>query len=168
MKEGNKIKKAPLTNKVEELERLIETISRSKIMWETTFDVISDPVLIINRNFEIKRANKSFARACSMDIRDVIGKKCFKIFAGYDATCPDCPVFDTLESNKPHHIELKMFPRERQYNVNAYCLPSVPMDTDESIVLHYRDITDWKQLQRKLMHSEKMAAIGTLAGGIAP
>ncbi|OVE80534.1 hypothetical protein BVY03_06135 [bacterium K02(2017)] len=156
-----------LSNKVEELEQLVETISRSKTMWETTFDVISDPVLIINRNFEIKRANKAFAKACNIDIRKVSQKKCYKIFAGYDSTCPDCPVFDTLESNEPHYVELNMFPKQRQYNVNAYSMPKLNIDPDESIILHYRDITDQKQLQKRLMHSEKMAAVGTLAGGVA-
>lgn len=158
---------AELSQKVEELERLIETISRSKIMWETTFDVISDPVLIINRNYDVKRANKALAKACNEDIREVIGRKCYKVFAGYDSPCPKCPVLDTLESHDPHHVELGMFPKQRQYNVNTYCLPDVSLDSDESIVLHYRDITEEKQLQKKLMHSEKMGAVGTLAGGVA-
>jgi two-component system NtrC family sensor kinase len=34
-------------------------------------------------------------------------------------------------------------------------------------VHHYRDVTEEKRLQRKLIQSEKMAAIGMLAGGVA-
>ena len=72
-----------LSEKVTELEKLVEIISRSKMMWEATFDVISDPVMIINRKFEITRANKALAKACGMDIRAVIQKKCYEVFAGY-------------------------------------------------------------------------------------
>ncbi|MBU0505243.1 MAG: ATP-binding protein [bacterium] len=153
--------------KVEELESLVETISRSKVMWETTFDVISDPVLIINRNYEIRRANKALAKACDLNIRDVIGKKCHEIFAGYQKPCPKCPVDDIATTQQPDYRELEMFPTQRQYTVNAYAVPSVFNEQDESIVLHYRDITDEKHLQKKLMQSEKMAAVGTLAGGVA-
>lgn len=156
-----------LAKRVEELEKLIETISRSKIMWESTFDVISDPVLVINRNYEIKRANKALARASDLDIKKVVGQKCYKVFAGYDTPCPKCPVLDTLESNEPHSVELGMFPNLRQYFVNAYGMGDLASAQDENIVLHYRDMTDEKQLHKKLMHSEKMAAVGTLAGGIA-
>lgn len=159
--------KDPLSNKVQELERLVETISRSKMMWERTFDVISDPVLIINRNYDIKRANKAMAKACNLDIRKVISQKCYKVFAGYDAPCPKCPVTQTLSGQESCSVELGMFPRHRQYFVNAYGLPDVAEVDDESIVLYYRDITDEKQLQKKLTHSEKMAAVGTLAGGVA-
>ncbi len=157
-----------LSHKVEELEKLVETISRSKVMWETTFDVISDPVLIINRDFEIMRANKALARACAMDIRKVISKKCYKIFAGYDQPCPKCPVKKTIKEQLSQYSELDMFQSsQRQYNVNAYSSPYLLNDQGEGIVLHYRDITDEKDLQKKLMHSEKMAAVGTLAGGVA-
>ncbi len=157
-----------LGQRVDELERLVQTISRTKLMWEATFDVISDPVLIINRNFDIKRANRTFAKACGIDIRQVTGKKCHKIFAGFDTPCPHCPVVETLASHKNHEAELDMFPQnKRQYCVNAYCMPKVDGAADEDIVLHYRDITEEKKLTKKLMHSEKMAAVGTLAGGVA-
>lgn len=163
--------KEHLSEKVQELESLVATISRSKMMWEKTFDVISDPVLIINRHYDIKRANKALARACNLDVRKVISEKCYKVFAGYDAPCPKCPVSRTLAGNEPCSAELGLFPRHRQYFVNAYNLSDIPndgsKDDGESVVLHYRDITDEKQLQKKLMHSEKMAAVGTLAGGVA-
>ena len=45
-----------------------------------------------------------------------------------------------------------------------------PPDTPhrgDLVVHHYRDVTEEKRLQRKLIQSEKMAAIGMLAGGVA-
>lgn len=159
--------KTEIRDKVLELESLVETISRGKMMWEATFDVITDPVVIINRKYEIVRANKALAGACQMDIRKTIGQLCYKIFAGCDAPCSKCPVHQTLASHESHSAELEIFSsKRRQYFVNAYSMSGIQND-EELIVLHYRDITDEKQLQRQLIHSDKMAAVGTLAGGVA-
>lgn len=135
-------------------------------MWEATFDVISDPVLIINPQYTITRANKTLAKACGEDVRRVIGQKCYQIFAGYDHPCPKCPVAGTLKSAGEHSAELDMFDNKKQYHANAYSINNLPGD-DEAIVIHYRDVTDEKRMHKKLMHSEKMAAVGTLAGGVA-
>lgn len=135
-------------------------------MWEATFDVISDPVLIIDSHYTITRANKALAKACGEDVRHVIGKKCYETFAGYSHPCPKCPVVTTLKSAKERSAELDMFDNKKQYHANAYSFTNLSAD-DEAIVIHYRDITDEKRLHKKLMHSEKMAAVGTLAGGVA-
>lgn len=158
---------AKTSDRVRELEKLIATISRGKMQWEHTFDVITDPVTIIDREYHILRANKSLAKASDMDVRQVIGKKCHVIFAGYSSPCPRCPVEKTLADRQSHSVELEPFPKKRrQYHASVYSLPQPIGDTDE-IVLHYRDVTDEKNLQRQLMQTDKMAAIGTLAGGVA-
>lgn len=140
-------------------------------MWEATFDVISDPVLIIDSHYTITRANKALARACDEDVRHIIGKKCYETFAGYNHPCPKCPVTTTGESvgaqgAKAYSVELDMFDNKKQYHASAYSFPNLSHG-NEATVIHYRDVTDEKRLHKKLMHSEKMAAVGTLAGGVA-
>lgn len=156
-----------IAKKVAELESLVETIGRGKMQWEHTFDVITDPVTIIDGDYRILRANVALARAAGMDVREVIGKKCFEAFAGGTAPCSRCPVQKTLATRQSHSMELAAFPKgRRQYFASAYSMPQQSTAVEE-IVLHYRDVTGEKQLQRQLMQTDKMAAIGTLAGGIA-
>ena len=158
-----------LKQQVSELKLLVETISRGKFQWEATFDVISDPVVIIDENYHIIRANMAMAQSCRTDVKDVIGKSCYKLFAGYDAPCPKCPVILTLADRKPHNVELDPFPKgHRQYFTNVYIMPQQSHNLGRAeVVLHYRDMTGEKNLQRQLVQTDKMAAIGTLAGGIA-
>lgn len=159
-----------LLSKVQELESLVETISRSKVMWETTFDVISDPVLIVDSQYRIKRANLGFAQITGTDIKKIPGQKCYELFAGYNQPCPGCPLNNLTQKNHEERkrIELDRFPKNgRQYEVSAYALPEGASTAGDEVVLYYRDVTDERQLQRRLRQAEKMAAVGTLAGGVA-
>lgn len=157
-----------LKKQIDELQALVETISRGKLQWEATFDVISDPVVIIDDAYRITRANKAMAEACRIDVKGVIGKHCYEAFAGYSHVCPKCPVGLTLQDKKSHDVELDPFPKSRrQYFANVYAMPQAQNRAHAEMVLHYRDVTGEKELQRQLMQTDKMAAIGTLAGGIA-
>ncbi|MBI4412153.1 MAG: PAS domain-containing protein [Deltaproteobacteria bacterium] len=153
------------TEKIRELESLVETISRGKYMWESTFDAITDPVMIVSRDYTIKRANLAAANAAKIDVRTLVGKRCFESLAGRSVPCRGCPLQVTLEERSAHSFTLDPFAKSgRQHLVNAYPFSA---QAEGEVVLHYRDVTEEKELERQLVHSEKMAAIGMLAGGVA-
>lgn len=162
-------KKRPLNakdKKIAELESLIQTISVGKYMWESTFDAITNPVMIVSPDYKILRANRAAARASKVDVRKITGTICYQTLAGSDKPCQGCPLPSTLRTRSSHVSSLEPFKKSgHHYQVNAY--PIIPAQEGEEVVLHYRDVTEEKELQRQLMHSEKMAAIGMLAGGIA-
>lgn len=149
-----------------ELSALVATISRGKYMWESTFDAITNPVMIVSRDYKVLRANKAAAREAAIDVRTMIGQTCFETLAGRDDPCPGCPLRETIAASRDRYSALQPFRKNgKQYDVNAYPLGSLG-DVEQAVV-HYRDVTEEKDLQRKLMQSEKMAAIGMLAGGVA-
>ncbi len=155
-----------LQARVEELERLAETLSQGKYMWESTFDAIGDPVLIIDEDYIIQRANRSAALKSGNDIRQMVGKKCYEIFAGRHDICPLCPLQSTLKREQPTNSWIDQMMGHRDFQVNSY--PYVdPASRRKAVVHHYQEVTEEKRLQRKLVQSEKMAAVGTLAGGVA-
>lgn len=152
--------------RVKELEDLIHTVSRGKYMWEATFDAITNPVMIISADYKIQRANKQAAKASGVDVRNMIGTTCYKTFAGSETPCEGCPLRATLSENRSNYSQLDPFKKNaRHYHVNAY--PFETLKENNQAVLHYRDVTDEKELYRQLLQSEKMAAIGMLAGGVA-
>ena len=155
-----------LQDKVSSLEQLTATLSRAKYMWESTFDAIGDPVLIIDSDYTILRANLAAADRSHNDIRNMVGRKCYEIFAKRDGICPLCPLQSTLKRNTPNNTWIDQLMKGRDFQVNSY--PYVdPASSREAVVHHYREVTEEKRLQRKLVQSEKMAALGMLAGGIA-
>lgn len=152
--------------KLSEAGRLIEVISRGKYQWQTTFDTISDPVMIVDEDFRIVRANLGMARVAGKDIRKIIGKRCYVVFARRKARCVGCPLADALEGSRPISSRLEDEIYKREYIANAFPFAD-EVDGKESVVVHYRDITEEKRLQQELIQQEKMVAIGMLAGGVA-
>jgi two-component system, NtrC family, sensor kinase len=148
------------------LENLFDRVERAKYVWESTFDAIVHPVMIVDRNYRIQRANLAFARAAGQDVRDIVGQTCHRIFAGLPSPCGGCPLSSTFRNEGPASSALQEFPDGRQYQAASFPLTGKKEDLDLFIV-QYRDIRDERHLQARLIQSEKMAAVGLLAGGIA-
>jgi two-component system NtrC family sensor kinase len=56
---------------------------------------------------------------------------------------------------------------EVNHDGRTYVAQIYPMDDEPIAVCHYRDVTDERALTRRMIESEKMIAIGNLAGGVA-
>lgn len=149
-----------------ELEDLVGILSRGKYMWESTFDAITDPVSIISETYSIERANIAMANVAGCDIREIIKKKCYEVFAGRNSPCEGCPAKAAWAGHEPVLNRLDSKICGRFFEVHAFPYSSDKGDS-RSMVIHYRDISESERLQEELMQQEKMAAIGMLAGGIA-
>ncbi|HEX5037691.1 MAG TPA: ATP-binding protein [bacterium] len=156
---------------IRKLQKLFSIVERGKFLWESTFDAIRDPVLLIGRDYRIARANVAAAERSGRPIRSLVGGRCYEVFAGRKAICPHCPLEETLRSGLPKVVEIDGMMEDGDFIVNSYPLKkgrSKPPSSEGPLAVHhYRDVTEEKRLQRKLIQSEKMAAIGMLAGGVA-
>jgi nitrogen-specific signal transduction histidine kinase len=155
-----------LSEKIKKLEELVEIISRGKYMWESTFDAITAPVMIVSKDFVIRRANLAVANSVGEDIVNMIGRKCFEAFARKEEVCENCPLLKTIEKDQIQQAELGGPISDRDFIVHSYPLADAAGKLDSAVV-HYDDITHEKRLQQELVQQEKMAAIGMLAGGVA-
>jgi signal transduction histidine kinase len=132
-------------------------LSSFSYRWERTFDSMKDPIAIVDIDYEVVRANKKFA---------VIGhEKCHESFAGSKRVCPGCPVAHALKEKTPESGQIKVGPRT--YQVYSYPIASEDGGRSTTVVNQYVDITESRELYLKVLQSEKMGAIGKLAGHIA-
>ena len=65
---------------LEELEAGRALIERARMEWTAAFDAVRDPIFLHDREFRIVRANRAYAEAAGMDIKDVIGKPYWQVF----------------------------------------------------------------------------------------
>jgi two-component system NtrC family sensor kinase len=158
----------PISSKLDE--RTVVLVSVAKRQWERTFDAISDPLMIIDADFVIRRANLALAEELGTAIQQVVGRRCYEAradsvhpFAAGGQGCTGCPVPAAQAAGGAQEGEMSS-PSGRVYRLRAYPLVD---DARHMTVCSYRDVTEERSMSRQLAHAEKLASIGRLAGGVA-
>ncbi len=75
----------------EETAKLQEQIARAKRDWELTFDSVPDPVMVVNEECGIQRANRALAELVGLELSEIIGKHCYEVLHRSDKPREDCP-----------------------------------------------------------------------------
>lgn len=123
-------------------------IRSSNLRWETIFDQFPKPLAVIERNFEVVRANKAFYQHSKSG-------KCYQVFAGQNEPCENCPM--TSDEDK---LDVQIKIKEQLYQVYSGSI--------QNFVVHqYEDITQERDLYLKVLQTEKLGALGMLASHIA-
>ena len=137
-----------------------QMLSRAKREWELSFDTIDTPLSVINTDdLVIRRANRASARVSNKQIESLgAGVKCHQFLFDSPAPCPGCSVGRDMKG--PMSVEVQHLGR-------TWVAEAFPMDDEPIAVCKYRDVTEERELTRRLIESEKMIAIGNLAGGVA-
>lgn len=65
-------------------------IERGKKQWEETFDAISDPLFIHDREFRIIRCNRAYVEAAGMSFIEIIGKLYYEVFPKMEGPMKGC------------------------------------------------------------------------------
>jgi len=144
-----------LLENMQTLRHLLETAT----LLQTVFDGISDPVVLLDADYRIRMVNQALA-----DLHagaPLIGRDCRRL-----AGCPFAAAGDL--SFRPRTAETLLHRLEdgRIYEVHFYplfdgrgCLANV--------VGYGKDVTEQHRAAERAQHTEKMAALGQLAAGIA-
>jgi PAS domain S-box-containing protein len=83
-----------------ESERLHEQIVSAKREWELTFDGVSDPIMMLDAEARILRANRAASEMAGMKFSEIIGRKCSEIVRCRDEDGGPCPLEATLWSGR--------------------------------------------------------------------
>ena len=141
-------------------------IEELKRQWMSTIDALVDPLMMVHPNYTIYKANLAMAKVAKLDIKDIIGKKCYEVFANRTSPCTNCKMKLSSITKKPLQYELSHIRDNQFFEVSSQPLMNNSGEVD-GIVQVYRDRTEARKLREQLFQSEKLSSIGLLAGGIA-
>lgn len=146
--------------------RLFEQVKMAEQQLENIFESMSDMVYFNSKDYVIMSVNKAVTSKIGLPASEIIGRKCYEIFHGTKEPSLKCPHHKTVETKKAYIEEL-----EDPHLGGTFLTSSSPIFdlTGEFMgsVHVVRDVTEMKNLQSKLVMSQKMAALGEVAAKVA-
>jgi PAS domain S-box-containing protein len=144
-----------LVKKNAELVSLTEKLNESRNKLQTLFDAITDQVVMIDREFNIKMANRK---------EGADSGKCFAKIFNRERPCEQCPGAMVFQQKRS-------ITTEEKYGDEYYLLQAYPIFDDlgevEGVLEFSRLITKQKNMELQLMQTDKLASLGQLVSGIA-
>ena len=139
-----------------DLVKLLKDNKKARKDWESTFDSISDLIVIYDTDCRLIRCNKALLSKLDVKFDDIIGKQCVELLnLDKDTLSEECAVTQTAKSIKPEAIELEIPCLGGIFKVRAF--PHFSDNGDYiGVVQILKDITEQKKVEdhiRKLSHA---------------
>ena len=140
---------------VTEQRRIDAEIRKVKDDWELTFNTVPDPIIVMDEECRITRANQAAANLHGLQPEQVIGKHCYEVLHQSQTPRPDCPHQELLKTGKGAHGDIY------EPWLDKFFASSTTPIRDRSGALRgcvhvLKDVTDRKRAEDNLRHIEEL------------
>jgi len=159
-----------LQQEIKERKAIQAELDRSIRFLNNIYDSIIDPFVILDRNFNIVRANNAYASLKNRTVEDLINKTCYRVLEGRDSVCDGCVIEKTLNLGRSCVKEKRVTrPDGTESWLELYTYPIYDQNNQITHVIEYtRDITDKKnaeeQRQRMIEELERISRTDSVTG----
>ena len=145
--------------------RLYKQVSRAKKEWEETFQAVTDPIFLVDTDYNILLHNDRLPPGMSNSWNRAISNKCFAKLRGEQQPCTNCPIQEIRKNGKP--VFQRWNTPEGEFLEMAY----YPVLNEEkqlsAVTIIMKDVTEKLKMEAQLVQSAKMVALGVMAAGVA-
>jgi len=142
---------------------------RSRNILRALFDSIPVSMYIVDKKYNLIAVNMDRAKRINIPPNELVGRRCYEALYNYDDICPDCKVIESLFGGKTTTRTKREWQKDDQ--VQEWEISTYPIYDDANqvtqAILFEQDVTEKRRLEASLAQSEKLAAVGQLAAGLA-
>ena len=133
------------------------------------FDSMPAALYIINRQYNLIALNMSSANRAGERPNMLVGQKCYQALYNRQEICQGCRVSETLTKGRiTSRTERRSISEEEtsEWDISSFPIHDESDEVVQAILLE-QDVTERRRLETTLAQSEKLAAVGQLAAGVA-
>jgi len=147
-----------------EVNRQTEELFLSKNDLETIFDGVTYFMVVVDKNFDILNANRAFCNFAKIEKQNIIKMNCSDFpHILYNESTRNL-IEDTFAEDMEKIFEINF--EDKIFEFGTFSLFDKNKKTIK-VLLAIKDITELKINEKRLLQSDKMAAVGQLAAGVA-
>ncbi len=141
-----------------------EELSISKDKLRMTFDSITNLLIVVDNNYNVTDANSSFLDLIKEKKKNITGKNLSELCNNEisDEINKILKTTFTTQTNQTKEINYE----NKVYEVKTYPFKKNQLELNKVIVM-IEDVSNERMLEKQILHSSKMAAVGQLAAGVA-
>lgn len=142
---------------------------KSRNTLRAMFDNLPLSIYIIDENYKLIAVNHSRSIRAGEEPRQLVGRKCFEKFYNRTSPCNECKAAETVRSGQTfarNHREWIKKDAFQELEINTFPIFDDEDHVVQAIIIEV-DVTEKRILEANLIQSEKLAAVGQLAAGVA-
>ena len=145
--------------------RNMSAVLQSKDLLQSVFDGIPDCMVLLDRELTVRMVNRAFLERHSCRLSEVIGRPCGEVGGCGEDHLAGRLTHTAIATQRQVREEV-CTPAGEIFDVTHY--PIADEGGQVQGVLRYaRDVTLQKQVEQRIQQTEKLAALGQLAAGVA-
>lgn len=150
-----------------EKQAILDALFESEAQKKAIFDGFRGILILFDRDMKAQWVNE----ATYLRYPDAIGKNCHEIFCAQNDKCSSCAFLRSVESGKIEESTQRIGVFGKDGDETVFDITASPIKDRNGevsgVIVIAQNATEQYRLERQLRHTQKMEAIGTLAGGVA-